>query len=79
MKAPALDAGQLRLVIMIAMCLASVALISAIALAITRRRRDQASQERDLLSNAVTLMALAITAEGMFWVLTTKLAAPIPW
>lgn len=36
-------------------------------------------KDSDLLSNLVTGMILILTAEGMFWVLTTKLAQPLPW
>lgn len=37
------------------------------------------AKDSDLLSNIVTGMILILTAEGMFWVLTTKLAQPLPW
>lgn len=55
----------------------------ALALLIATIRRVTSSktttEDRDVLSNAVTLMALALTAEGMLWVLTTKLSMPLPW
>lgn len=56
--------------------------ISLIALIATIRRvtgRKTTTKDKDTLSNFVTLMVLALTAEGMFWVLTTKLSMPLPW
>jgi hypothetical protein len=41
--------------------------------------KDTPTGDNDLLSNLVTGMILILTAEGMFWVLTTKLAQPLPW
>lgn len=40
---------------------------------------ETATPKGDALSGVVTLMVLALTAEGMFWVLTTKLSMPLPW
>lgn len=56
-------------------------LLVAIIIATIRRntRNETSTKDRDTLSNIVTLMVLALTAEGMFWVLTTKLAMPLPW
>jgi hypothetical protein len=55
----------------------------ALALIVTtiRRvtRRTTPTAKHDHLSNGVTAMALALTAEGMFWVLTSKLSMPLPW
>ena len=54
----------------------------ALALLITTIRlvvHKKTTTSHDHLSNAVTLMVLALTAEGMFWVLTTKLSMPLPW
>ena len=56
--------------------------ISLILLIATIRRvtgHKTTTKDKDTLSNAVTLMVLALTAEGMFWVLTTKLSMPLPW
>lgn len=46
---------------------------------VTGRKTEKDAKDHDVLSNAVTLMVLALTAEGMFWVLTTKLSMPLPW
>jgi hypothetical protein len=37
------------------------------------------TKDHDVLSNVVTAMVLALTAEGMFVVLITKLSVPLPW
>jgi len=55
----------------------SLALLIATIRRVTGRKTT--TKDRDVLSNAVTLMVLALTAEGMFWVLTTKLSMPLPW
>jgi hypothetical protein len=56
-----------------------LALIALIATMWRVAERRTTVRDRDVLSNIVTLMVLALTAEGMFWVLTTKLSMPIPW
>jgi len=61
-----------QLITTVALGLALVALAATIVL--RRKRKDH-----DIISVLVTLMALALTAEGMYWVLTTKLSAPLPW
>jgi hypothetical protein len=60
---------------------AALGLGLAILIATIRRvtGRKTTTKDRDTLSNVVTLMVLALTAEGMFWVLTTKLTMPLPW
>lgn len=64
--------------ILAALGLALVLLIATIR-RVTRRKPTEETKDHDTLSNAVTLMVLALTAEGMFWVLTTKLTMPLPW
>jgi hypothetical protein len=61
--------------------IAALGLALALLIATIRRvtGRKTTTKDRDVLSNAVTLMVLALTAEGMFWVLTTKLSMPLPW
>lgn len=60
---------------------AALSLALALLIATIRRvtGRKTTTKDKDTLSNAVTLMVLALTAEGMFWVLTTKLSMPLPW
>jgi hypothetical protein len=59
------------------------ALLIALTLLIATIRRvtghKTTTKDKDVLSNIVTGMVLMLTAEGMFWVLTTKLAMPLPW
>lgn len=64
--------------ILAALGLALVLLIATIR-RVTRRTPTEETKDHDVLSGAVTLMALALTAEGMFWVLTSKLSMPLPW
>jgi len=61
--------------------LATLGLALVLLIATIRRvtGRKTTTKDHDTLSNFVTFMVLALTAEGMFWVLTTKLAMPLPW
>lgn len=62
-----------------ALLVALVALIATIRRVSRRVVEHKPRADHDYLSNGVTLMVLALTAEGMFWVLTTKLSMPLPW
>jgi hypothetical protein len=53
--------------------------LALIVTTIRRVTRRTTTTKHDHLSNIVTAMALALTAEGMFWVLTSKLSMPLPW
>lgn len=59
---------------------AALGLALALLIATIRRvTRRTTTNDHDTISNIVTVMVLALTAEGMFWVLTHKLAMPLPW
>jgi len=60
--------------------IAALGIALALLVATIRRVTNKKTTiQHDHLSNAVTGMVLVLTAEGMFWVLTTKLSMPLPW
>lgn len=70
--------------ILVALGVALLLIIATVHHTIRRITRNKTTPEADppkgdTLSGIVTLMVLALTAEGMFWVLTTKLSMPLPW
>jgi hypothetical protein len=71
--------------ILVALGVAFLLIIATIRHTVRRITRNKTSPPEtttpkgDTLSGLVTLMVLALTAEGMFWVLTTKLSMPLPW